>query len=82
MPRFYFHVRTTEGIEADPEGLTFVDLDAAVADARTSLFEMMGDDLAVGKQTKYLGITITDRRGTPLAEVNACDAIGLPRSTT
>lgn len=78
MPRFYFHVRTTEGIEADPEGLTFGDLDAAVADARTSLFEMMGDDLAAGKRTKYLGINITDRLGTLLAEVNACDAIGLP----
>lgn len=76
MPRFYFHIRTTQGIEADPEGLTFEDLDAAVADARASLFEMMADDLAVGKRTKYVGINITDSLGTVLAVVDASDAIG------
>ncbi|WP_407071961.1 DUF6894 family protein [Rhizobium subbaraonis] len=55
-----------------------MDLDAAVADARASLFEMMGDDLAVGKRTKYLSINITDSLGTPLAIVDASDALGLP----
>lgn len=78
MPRFFFHIRTTEGIEADSEGLTFVDLAAAVADARASLFEMMADDLAVGKRTKYFSVNIADRLGTPLAIVDASDALGLP----
>ncbi len=78
MPRYYFHLRTIEGIEADPEGIAFVDLNAAVADARASLFEMAADDLAVGKRTKYLGINITDRLGTVLAVVDASDAIGQP----
>lgn len=55
-----------------------MDLAAAVADARASLFEMMADDLAVGKRTKYFSVNIADRLGTPLAIVDASDALGLP----
>lgn len=75
MPRYFFHVRTTEGIDADHEGISFVDLDAAEADARTSLFEMMADDLAGGQKTKYLAIEITDGVGTVLTVVDAGDAL-------
>lgn len=75
MKRFYFHVRTTEGLEADYDGIAFAGIEAAQADAKTSLFEMMADDLAAGRQTKYLGINITDSLGTILAVVDATAAI-------
>lgn len=74
MPHYFFHVRTTEGIEADHEGIAFVDIDAAEADARASLFEMMADDLAGGQTTKYLAIEITDGVRT-LLTVEAGDAV-------
>lgn len=75
MPHYLFHIRTTEGIEADHEGIVFADIDAAKADARASLFEMMAEDLAGGQKTKYLAIEITDVVGTVLAVVEAGDAI-------
>lgn len=75
MPRYFFHVRTIEGIEPDHEGIAFVDIDAAEVDARASLFEMMADDLAGGHKTKYLAIEITDGVGTLLCVVEAGDAL-------
>lgn len=75
MKRFYFNVRTTEGLEADYDGIAFAGIEAAQADAKASLFEMMADDLSAGRQTKYLGINITDSLGTILAVVDATAAI-------
>ncbi|MCV3739294.1 hypothetical protein OCK02_24295 [Rhizobium sp. TRM96647] len=75
MSRYYFHVRTTDGVETDHEGIEFEDVQAAEVDARASLFEMMADDLAAGRKTKFLSIEIADGLGTLIVVVDARDAV-------
>jgi len=58
MQHYFFHLRTTDGIERDDEGITFPSLDEARADALSCLFEMASDDFATGRQTNLLGMTL------------------------
>jgi len=69
MPHYYFHLRTTEGIERDEEGITFPNLAEAKADVLSCLFEMGSDKLSAGQQNNLLGMEITDAQGTVLASV-------------
>jgi hypothetical protein len=73
MPHYFFHLRTTDGIERDDEGMTFPCLDEARADAISCLFEMASDEFSAGRQTKLLGIDITDGQRTVLASVQLGD---------
>ncbi|MCK9909242.1 hypothetical protein MXD81_08880 [Microbacteriaceae bacterium K1510] len=43
MPRYYFHVRSTAGLEMDRQGLDFDSIDEAIADARRAGAEMLLD---------------------------------------
>ena len=36
MPRFFFHIRDTAGLIADPDGLELVSLEAAISEAEAS----------------------------------------------
>ncbi len=69
MPHYYFHLRTTDGIERDHEGITFPSLDEARTDALSCLFEMASDELSAGRLTNLVGIDIADGQGTVLASV-------------
>ncbi|WP_276121911.1 DUF6894 family protein [Pararhizobium qamdonense] len=73
--RYYFQIKTLDGIESDWDGIEFVSLDAALDDARASLFEMVAEDLKTGHATKLLGIDITDGNGNFLAKVRIEDVI-------
>ena len=46
MPHYFFHLRTTDGIERDVEGITFSKLDQARADALACLFHMASEELS------------------------------------
>ncbi|WP_428413450.1 DUF6894 family protein [Pararhizobium sp.] len=70
MPHYFFHLITADGTERDDEGITFLGLEEAKADAQSSLSEMASDDMAGGRATKYKGIEISDSQGTVVAEVN------------
>jgi len=74
MPHYFFHLRTTDGVEPDLEGLTFASLTEARADALSCLFEMASEELSAGRQTNLVGIDITDGKGTVLAMLNLRDA--------
>lgn len=73
MPHYFFHLRTTDGIERDDEGITFPSLDEARADALSCLFQMASEDFAAGRQTNLVGIDITDGKRTVLASVKMGD---------
>lgn len=70
MPLFYFHVRSTAGLEKDHQGLEFDSLDEAVADARRAGAEMLLDE-AVEETRRRTDSTfeITDVSGKVIARV-------------
>ncbi|WP_432417090.1 DUF6894 family protein [Rhizobium leguminosarum] len=55
--------------EGDLEGIPFVTLQAAQRDARSSLFEMMAEDLKAGHLSNLLRIDITNRLEKVLAVI-------------
>ncbi len=70
MPHYFFHMRTTEGVEQDPEGITFPSLEDARKDAEAGLVDMVSDEMASGRGLQLRGIDITDGKGTVFASVN------------
>ena len=70
MPHYYFHMRTTEGVEQDPEGIKFPSLEDARKDAEAGLVDMVSDEMATGRGPHIRGIDITDGKGTVFASVN------------
>jgi hypothetical protein len=67
--RYYLHLDHPEGVAIDEEGCEFSDLEAARAEARASIQEMLGDHIARGKLTSRMHIDITDERGATLDRV-------------
>lgn len=60
MPRYFFHVRSAEGLEVDTEGLEFDSLEEAIADAERGGRELLADSAFAGATTdteKVLEIT-------------------------
>ncbi|KQT02811.1 hypothetical protein ASG42_25275 [Rhizobium sp. Leaf391] len=69
MPHYFFHIRTAEGVEQDPEGITFPSLEDARKDVEAGLVDMVSDEMAEGRGSRILGIDITDGKGTVFASV-------------
>ena len=70
MPRFFFHVRSTTGIEMDPQGLDFETIEEAIADARRAGAEMLLDDAVEEARTRSKStFEISDASGKVLARV-------------
>ncbi len=70
MPRFYFHVRSPSGLEKDPQGLEFANLDEAIADARQAGAEMLLDQAVEESKSSAQSIfEITDVSGQVVAKV-------------
>lgn len=69
MPRFYFHVRTSQGHEPDEVGIVFNTVDDAVADARRARGELLADAALDQHPPRPLAFEITDERGTIVATV-------------
>jgi len=44
MPRYFFHVRSPQGLEMDQQGLDFDTVEEAVADARKAGAEILLDE--------------------------------------
>ena len=72
MPRFYFHVRSSSGLEMDAQGLEFSSLDEAIADARKAGAEILVDRAV--EETRLNGrslstFEIVDATGEVVAKV-------------
>jgi len=48
MPRYFFHIRTSEGIIRDPDGTVLPDLAAARVEAELSARDLLADLLRQG----------------------------------
>lgn len=70
MPRYYFHVRSTAGLETDRHGLEFDSLEEAVADARRAGAEMLLDQAVEETQSRSHSVfEIADASGKVIARV-------------
>ena len=70
MPLFYFHVRSTTGLEKDQQGLEFESLDEAIADARRAGAEMLLDEAVEETRRRTdSAFEIADSSGKVIARV-------------
>jgi hypothetical protein len=75
MPHYFFHLLTADGFEPDDEGISFPDLEAAKADALSSLLEMAADDVAAGRTNKYHGVEVADSNGLIIGRLSVDEAL-------
>jgi hypothetical protein len=74
MARFYFHMRTGDHVEADPDGTELPSLAAAEKEALHSAREILAD--AIKASTDPIdGFVIADESGRELATVPLKDAL-------
>ena len=69
--RYHFNLRDETDVIPDEEGSEFATFEAARAEARASLLDMVGDDIRSGKPAIDWRIEIADREGRLI------DSIGL-----
>ncbi|WP_132251793.1 DUF6894 family protein [Methylobacterium segetis] len=69
MPRFYFHLRTPDGLVPDDTGLDLVGIEAAYLDACRSIPAMAAELLQRRVDPSRHGFEITDRGGQILMEI-------------
>ena len=75
MPRFFFHVRDRDQLTEGPEGIDFPDLEAAQADARIAVRNVLAEQLASDSTISNQQLEICDEAGQLLATVPFRDAI-------
>lgn len=69
MPKYYFHVLTSEGRVIDPEGTELDDMDAAHVSAIEDARALMSEAILEGKDISSRTIEICDADGTRLQVV-------------
>jgi hypothetical protein len=78
MPRYYFHVRDSNGeFSQDTEGQELNNLEAARLEAISANREIMGEKLLHGGAIDGRCIEITDENNTILAKVDTDDVLFL-----
>jgi hypothetical protein len=78
MPRYYLHLRDSDGLGEDPEGIELPDVDAAYAEALRVAREMrlLWADMPL-EARKELAFEIADETGNTLLTVPFSEAEGL-----
>lgn len=66
MPKYYFHVLTSEGRVIDPEGSELDDMEAAYRSAIEDARALMSEAILEGKDISSRKIEICDAQGIPL----------------
>jgi hypothetical protein len=78
MPKYYFHVRDSDGdVSRDTEGQELDHLEAARLEAISANREILGERLLHGGSINGRRIEITDDKDTVLATVDADDVLFL-----
>ncbi len=75
MPRYYLHLRERDGMIADQDGIDFPDLQAAMADAKQSIREMVAERIASAEELDIRSIQICDETGRDVGTVTLAAAI-------
>ncbi|MDP4024887.1 hypothetical protein Q8W71_19845 [Methylobacterium sp. NEAU 140] len=79
MPLFRFHLRTPSGLEYDPHGLEFPDLDAAYLDACAAVPALSAEFLRAGRDPLVCAFVIADAQDRPLLEMPFRERLRGPR---
>jgi len=75
MPLYFLHVKHSEGLDEDLEGMSFDTIDDARATAADTLRNEVADGLRSASQIDISGIEITDPTGATVAVVSIEDAV-------
>ena len=67
--RYHLNIRDAAGLIRDEEGGDFINLEAARAEARASVQDLVADDLRCGTRAPERRIEIADDRGVVLDSV-------------
>lgn len=78
MPRFYFHVRHSEGCDEVLDGTHFEGIEEAKVDAMRCLREIVADNLRAAQPVDIAAMDIIDQRGVILATVSIDEAVLKP----
>ncbi|MBX9457301.1 MAG: hypothetical protein KL863_15445 [Rhizobium sp.] len=66
MPRYYFNIRSSQGLIEDPDGTDLPDLDTARAEARQSARDLLASLLQAGEEVDGQVFEIADGDGRVL----------------
>lgn len=69
MPRYYFHIRSTDHHYDDPEGSDLMDDEAAICEARVSARELSADRIRQGLSTDETAFEVQDAKGAVVGTV-------------
>jgi hypothetical protein len=72
MPRFYFDVHSSDGVQTDKTGVDFSDVTAATCDAHKAALQLAAARLRSQKPPLDVTIVVRDEDG------NAVDSVKLP----
>ena len=71
MPRFHFHLTMDGESLVDTHGVELADLVAVQAHMRNAIADIIGDELAGGRDAVKLMISVTDPAGDQVLETTA-----------
>ncbi|WP_156386513.1 hypothetical protein [Rhizobium sp. Leaf391] len=75
MPVYFFHLKHSESIDEDLEGISFDTLDDARSNASDTLRDLVAENLRAAQHIDISGIEITDPSGSVVAMVSLEDAV-------
>ncbi|MBB3353477.1 MULTISPECIES: hypothetical protein [unclassified Rhizobium] len=75
MSTYYFHIKHADHVVTDPDGETFLDLEAAREEAGEALRELVGRAILSNQKELPQAIEIRDAHGQLAAEVHIDAAI-------
>ena len=64
MPKYYFHIRTSDTFIPDDRGFDFPDLEAAKREPMTAAREMIAEMVLDGEPIDEMRFEVTDESGT------------------
>ena len=79
MPRYYFHIRSADGLIRDPDGTDLPDLPSARLEAEQAARDLLATLLKAGQVLDGQAFEISDENDTVLERIPFRSVIRLPR---
>jgi hypothetical protein len=78
MPVYFFHIKRSNAVDEDLEGVSFDNIDHAKSRAADTLREVVAAELRAARHIDISGVDITDPTGKVVATVTVGDAVISP----
>ena len=75
MPRYFFHIRSADGLLEDPEGSELTDLAAAHVEARATVRDLLAELILAERVLDGQCVELTDDTGRMIASLPFRSAI-------